>query len=531
MKLFPQLISETTAEYPEGRIHVLSPEVAHRIAAGEVVERPASAVKELMENSLDAGASRVEVEVEGGGVAVIRVSDNGSGMSVGDAERAVGRHATSKIETADDLALVESLGFRGEALHAIGAVSNLSLTTQLAGTPHGVRVEVMAGEIVGVKPASHPPGTTVEARDLFSNLPVRRGFLGTVRAETNAVISVVSGLALSRPEVGFFLSVDGRGTLALPAAGDLRERISQVHGVPLARSLIALEDPVVWGFISPMSLGFPTRRHFHVTVNGRVVEPDSFAPAVAKAYADLLPKGRHPAAFLRLELGPGEVDVNIHPAKSAVRLRGGRTAYPLVVGAIRNALSMGKDSGSGAGEEARVAELSLIGQFAGRFIVADDGGESLIVLDQHGAHERILYEKLSKEPESPPVRLEAPIIARLPEEAASEVWRFEEDLKSLGFEVEPFGDVAVRILCAPETAADPEVSLVAAVEALAGGEDLAKALACKGSRKFGEELTRAEMERMLKEWASCEFPHVCPHGRPISKRIKLADLLREFGRG
>ena len=323
MKLFPTLVSEEAADYT-GRVRLLSPEVAHRIAAGEVIERPASAVKELIENSLDAGASRIEVEIEDGGMALIRVGDDGSGMSPEDARRAVTEHATSKIRTADDLASVISLGFRGEALHAIGAVSDLTLTTSERGKEgaSGARVRVFAGEVVEPATAAHPPGTTVEARDLFLNLPVRRGFLGTVRAEANAVASVVESLALSRPEVGFFLRSDGRRSLAFPAAADLRERISQIHGLSLARSLVALEDPVVWGFVSPLAISFPTRRYLHVAVNGRVVEADSFAPAVAKAYADLLPKGRHPAAFLRLELGPGEVDVNVHPAKSAVRLRG-----------------------------------------------------------------------------------------------------------------------------------------------------------------------------------------------------------------
>ncbi|MDQ3913135.1 MAG: hypothetical protein M3305_15465 [Actinomycetota bacterium] len=189
----------------------------------------------------------------------------------------------------------------------------------------------------------------------------------TVRAAANAVATVVESLALSRPEAGFFLRSDGRRSLALPAAADLRERISQVHGLSLARSLIALEDPVVWGFVSPLAVSFPTRRYLHVAVNGRVVEADSFAPAVAKAYADLLPKGRHPAAFLRLELGPGEVDVNVHPAKSAVRLRGGRSAYPLVVGTIRAALAGEREVG-GAPPEETSHELTPIGQFAGRCI-------------------------------------------------------------------------------------------------------------------------------------------------------------------
>ncbi|MGI8911484.1 MAG: hypothetical protein ACR2JR_13180, partial [Rubrobacteraceae bacterium] len=298
---------------------------------------------------------------------------------------------------------------------------------------------------------------------------------------------------------------------------------------PLARCLISLNDPVLWGFASPLSVSFPTRRYLHVAVNGRVVEPDSFAPAVAKAYADLLPKGRHPAAFLRLELGPGEVDVNVHPAKSAVRLRGGRSAYPLVVGTIRAALAPDRDGGGALTEGLDLTDLSPIGQFAGRCIVAQEG-EDLIILDQHGAHERILYERLLKDPKGEPISLPHPAIVRLPEDLAPEVWGFEVELRSLGFEFEPFGQAAVRVRAAPETVTDPEAALIAAVEALAGGEDLAKALACKGSTRFGESLSREEMSLLLKEWATCEFREVCPHGRPIVKRITLADLLREFGR-
>ncbi len=528
MRLFPRLIAEEAAEYA-GLVRVLPPEVAHRIAAGEVIERPASAVKELVENSLDAGASRVEVEIEGGGVSLIRVRDDGSGMSPDDAGRAVRRHATSKIETADDLARVVSLGFRGEALHAIGAVSSLTLTTGRPGATTGIRVRVFAGELVETMPAAHPPGTTVEARDLFLNLPVRRGFLGTERAESNAVAMVMQSLAMSRPEVGFSLRSNGRGVLALSAAADLRERISQVHGLPLARSLIALDDPILWGFVSPLAVSFPTRRYLHVAVNGRVVEGDSFAPAVAKAYADLLPKGRHPAAFLRLELGPGEVDVNVHPAKSAVRLRGGRSAFPLVVGTIRAALAPDRDGTGALTEEMDPADLSPIGQFAGRCIIAQEK-EDLIILDQHGVHERIIYERLLKDPKGEPVELPIPAIVRLPEDLAPEVWSFEAELRSLGFDFEPFGEAAVRVHAAPETVTDPEAALISALGALAGGEDLAKALACKGSTRFGENLSREEMNTLLKEWAACEFREICPHGRPIVKRVALADLLREFGR-
>ena len=525
------VVREERAGYGS-EVRVLSEEVARGIAAGEVIERPASAVKELVENSLDAGASRVEVEISGG-TQMIRVRDDGSGMSADDAALAVGEHATSKIRTADDLCRLDSLGFRGEALHAIGAVSAMTLTTALRSDTAGCRVEVLAGGPAAVCPAARTPGTTVEIRDLFLNLPVRRSFLGTARSEANAVALVVQSLALSRPEAGFWLRSDGRGVLALPpatSAEPLRERVAQVHGLPLARALIELDDPVVGGLVSPLSQGFPTRRYLHATVNGRRVDTDAFAPAISRAYADLLPKGRHPAAFLRLELGPSEVDVNVHPAKSEVRLRGGRSAYPLVVGAIRSALSLEQERHAAPREQEAESEITPIGQFAGRMILAQCG-EELLVLDQHGVHERILYEKLSHNPLQSPTPLNDPVAVTLPEDLAPEAWTREEELNSLGFEFEPFGEATVRLLAAPEDAAEPEAAFRAALEALAVGEDLAKALACKGSTKFGETLSKARMQSLIQEWSSCEFPDVCPHGRPIVRRVSLADLLRQFGRG
>lgn len=526
---------EEPAGYESGRVRVLPEEAAHRIAAGEVIERPASAVKELVENALDAGASRVEVEIAGGGVDAIRVRDDGSGMTTEDAGLAVGRHATSKIQSADDLSSVRSLGFRGEALHAIGSVSVLSMTTRDRSSGTACRVEVLAGKPLGVSPASHPPGTTVEVRDLFLNLPVRRGFLGTPRSEANAVVLAVQALALSRPEVGFWLRSDGRGVLALPPArGEgveaLRERVAQVHGLPLARALVPLDDPVVGGLVSPLSHSFPTRRYLHVAVNGRRVDADTFAPAVTRAYADLLPKGRHPAAFLELELGAAEVDVNVHPAKSAVRLRGGRSAYPLVVGAVRSALALERERHPAPQEEEPETGITAIGQFAGRVILAQRG-EELLLLDQHGIHERILYERLSAEPRRSPVPLPQATVVSLPPELTPEVWCYETELRALGFEFEPFGPETVRLLAVPEGAAEPATAFRGALEALAGGDDLAKALACKGSTKFGEQLSRERMENLVKEWADCEFPEVCPHGRPVVRRISLAELLREFGRG
>lgn len=529
MSTLAHLVAERAPNYGQ-RVRILDASVVHRIAAGEVIERPASAVKELIENSLDAGADRINIGIEGGGARLIRVRDNGCGMTAGDAGRAVLRHATSKISSAEDLSDIESLGFRGEALHAMGSVSMLSLVTRAPGSRLGSRVEVFAGQITRTAPTAHPVGTTVEVRDLFFNLPVRKGFLGTERAETNAVRSVVEMLALSRPDAGFFFKADGVNVLALPAVTGLRERIAQVHGLQLARALISLEEDIVRGYVSPLPVSFPTRRYQHVTVNGRVVEPDSFAPAIAKAYADLLPKGRHAAAFLRLELGYGEVDVNVHPAKSTVRLRGGRSAYPLVVGAIRAALSLWKGKGAEKQAPDEDQELTLIGQFAGRCILAYRG-EELLILDQHGVHERILYEKLLRHPAQSPRHLPEAAVVRIPEGMDGEVWSREEELQRLGFSLEPFGTGALRILSVPESVTDPSGALWGAVEALLGGEDLAKALACRGSAKFGATLSSTQMEVLLREWETCEFPDICPHGRPIVKRLALPDILREFGRG
>jgi DNA mismatch repair protein MutL len=269
----------------------------------------------------------------------------------------------------------------------------------------------------------------------------------------------------------FFLRSDGRRSLALPAAADLRERVSQVHGLSLAISLVALEDPVVWDFVSPLAVSFPTRRYLHVAVNGWVVEASSFVPAVAKAYVDLLPKGHHPAAFLRLELGPGEVDVNVHPAKSAVRLRGRRSAYPLVVGTIRAALAQERVVGGSFAPEEGGHDLAPIGQFAGRCIGAQEG-EELIILDQHGAHERILYERFSENLRAEAVPLSRPVVAQLPEDLALETWNFEAEMETLGFRFEPFGEGALWGTAVPGTVTDAETALLAAPHALAGGEDL-----------------------------------------------------------
>ncbi len=360
MKLFPRLVAEEAAEYG-GRVRVLPPEVAHRIAAGEVIERPASAVKELVENSLDAGATRVEVEIEGGGISLLRVRDDGSGMSPEDAERAVAEHATSKIQTADDLARVVSLGFRGEALHAIGSVSSLTLTTRERGAedPEAPASGSSPGRPLEAAPAAHPPGTTVEARDLFLNLPVRRGFLGTDGPRRTP--SRRSSGARPEPARGRLLPALGRAAACLPCpprrtcgSGSRRYTASRWRGASSR-----WKTPWCGGFVSPLSVSFPTRRYLHVAVNGRVVDTDSFAPAIAKAYADLLPKG--PA--------PGGVS-----AAGARPRRGGRERAP------------GEERGAAARRALRVSARGRDHQGRPRAGTGWRGRRSAEDLEHDGAH-------------------------------------------------------------------------------------------------------------------------------------------------
>ncbi|MEK7798585.1 MAG: DNA mismatch repair endonuclease MutL, partial [Acidobacteriota bacterium] len=344
-----------------GTIRILDPNVANQIAAGEVVERPASVVKELLENALDAGASRVQVAVEGGGADRIAVADDGSGMERDDALLAFARHATSKIRSAGDLQAIGSYGFRGEALPAIASVSRLTLTTATGGAP-GTRVRLRAGKVLAVEPAPHPRGTTVEVEGLFHNAPARRKFLRSAATEAAHIASVLTRMAAARPGIAFSLKSGGRDLVTWPAVPDYRERVAQIAGRADAPHLVAVDRRAatlrVVGLASGPSLSRSTSADQNLFVNGRPIRDRRLLHAIQAAYATLLPKGRYPVLYLFLEIPAAEVDVNVHPAKAEVRFLRPWAVHDLVREALLEALGVTRPFYSLAPRQAGVAESS-----------------------------------------------------------------------------------------------------------------------------------------------------------------------------
>ncbi len=442
------------------RIVVLPPEVAARIAAGAVIERPASVVKELVENALDAGARRVEVELTGGGVERIRVRDDGGGIPPEQLADAFERHATSKLRSERDLFAVRTLGFRGEALAAIVAAADVELTSRPRGQGAAAVARYRDGRPARPGAAAAAEGTTVEVRDLFAALPARRRFLRSARAEARAVAAVVSDAALARPDVAFRLVADGRALLTAAGGGALEDAVAAVHGAEAARALLPLAGEreaegarvAVGGAAAAPSLHRASRRYLHVTVNGRPIAARALAHAVEQAYAGLIPAGRHPLAVVRIDVPPEQVDVNVHPTKAEVRFRHERLVYAAVAGAVREAVAdaappagpvpvalapsfalSGREAvaaavaarpsllpagdapaeGGEGGEEVRDATapaggrlpaLRAVGQVALTYLVAE-APDGLYLVDQHAAHERVLYERAlaASEPRSRPL--------------------------------------------------------------------------------------------------------------------------------
>ncbi|MFB6136155.1 MAG: DNA mismatch repair endonuclease MutL [Halobacteriaceae archaeon] len=530
-------------------IERLSEDAVARIAAGEVVTRPASVVRELVENALDAGASRVAVAVEGDGTDLIRVEDDGRGMDAEDAALAVERHATSKVSDADEVARAETFGFRGEALPSVAEVATLDLTTKAEGV-RGTRVVVDGGE-KRVEAAGHGVGTTVEVRDLFAATPARERALASADREFARVSEAVSGYALANPDVRFRLDHDGRTVLSAPGSGDPTDAAHAVWGRDVAGQGTVLEatagEVTVRGFLASPAVTRASASNVRVAVDGRPLTDSTLRNAVREGYGTHLPADRHPVAAVSVDLPPADVDQNVHPAKREVAFADPESVAAAVETAVADALS-GADLARVAdvefgladppGESA-FADVSVVGQFRDLYLLCEDGGD-LLVVDQHAAHERVNYERLldAVGDEVATERLDPPVSLSLSPAEASLVAAHREELAAAGFEVEAPGNGTCRVAAVPAPfgdAADPEDVRDVLDAVVEGGvedprEEALKAMACHPSLKAGDDLSTAEAERLVAHLGACETPTACPHGRPTVVSIDEATLAREFDR-
>ena len=597
-------------------IEVLPDLVANQIAAGEVVERPASVVKELVENALDARATRIDIDIERGGKRRIRVTDDGVGMGREDALLSLDRHATSKIRAATDLQSVGTFGFRGEALPSIAAVSRMTLETKGDSDPLGTLVRVKGGTIMGVEDVPRRRGTTVEVSDVFFNAPARSKFLKAVGAEARAVSDVVSVLALANASVGFGLTSGGRVLLELPPAADLTARVAALWGREAATTLIALSTETdgtqVRGLIQRPDAAKSGFRRAHLFVNGRPFRSRPLLAAVDRGYRTTIPERVRPWAFLYLRMPPGTVDMNVHPAKAEVRFRDTATVESFVEEAVRAGLTLDvsaatldaelalpqllvrepslpragrrseeksqtalflsadaaaplglaapSDTAASSGAPDRPSheaphvsvepipvaeERPRLWQVLNTYVLAETR-EGLIIIDQHSAHERILFERLSRafeESGQTGQRLLFPLTIRLSKAEYEQVEALTGLLNRVGFEVEGFGGntIIVHAVPDPHPYFDPERCLREMIEDLVAGSDLTRSaknqhekiamtFACKGAIKAGQRLSESEMQELFDRLFATELPYHDVHGRPTIVRLSKSELERKFGR-
>jgi DNA mismatch repair protein MutL len=540
----------------------LDRETVDRIAAGEVVTRPARVVVELVENALDADAERIEVEVDGDGTERIRVADDGAGMSAEAAELAVERHTTSKLPDGD-LSAVETLGFRGEALASVADVARLTLTTNDGG-PRGTRVTV-DGDEVTVESAGRGRGTTVEVRDLFHNRPARRESLAAPATEFERISDRVADYALLRPAVAFSLDHDGRRTVATPGTGDAADAALSVYGRAVARESTTLDAAAtveiagretavtVRGLLAYPSTTRASAGHVRLAVNGRPVSVPALRRAVERGYGSLLPGDRHPVAALAVSLPPWAVDPNVHPTKETVALRAADAVAGVVEDAVGDALStadlrrsadvaMDLDAALDPvdADESALADATFVGRFRDLYLLCAADSD-LLVIDQHAAHERINYERLREAVDSsavPSATLDPPATLSLSPADSVAVEAHADELARLGFDPEPFGGGTVRLRAVPAPlgrVADPE-ALESTLAALRDGsaaderDALLADLACHPSLKAGDELTDDEAAALVERLGACDQPFACPHGRPTVLAIGEGHLARGFDR-
>jgi DNA mismatch repair protein MutL len=602
-----------------GRIRLLSETVASQVAAGEVVERPASVIKELVENSLDAGARNIDVAIRRGGISLVRVIDDGCGMDRDDALLSLERHATSKIRSAADLQAVATLGFRGEALPSIASVSRFRLTTRESGAIAGTEIIVNGGKIDVVRDGGEAPGTQVEVRSLFYNLPARRKFLRSENTESRNIEHQIRLQAIGHPEIGFSLMRDDRILFQLPATATLGDRIRDLYGVELLQRLVEVNGAAspkigISGFIGQAGLSRQTRSQQLVFVNGRAIESSLITGAVREGYHTALMKGQYPVTFLFVELDPAAVDVNVHPAKREVRFRDPNGVREAVVRCIQQTLEHARANwqekfsapirpepaatvsakavpdlslrSEVTAPEATHRELPHLGAVAGvadpgraperrfdsgvapalqpqqrvtkpaqqqfeiigvlsKLYVLMENANGLVLVDQHAAHERVLFEELRRRMEQqgvPTQKLLLPQTFDVPPRDADWIEQNLSVLQRMGIGIESFGPDTFKIDSLPSfldvsdaaqfmrKVIDDLKSAGSSASPMRLGEEMIATSVCRHAVKAHDPLGYPEVEKLIRDLLDCDLPYCCPHGRPTMIQISLAELEKKFGR-
>ena len=569
-------------------IRALDQKVVSQIAAGEVVERPASVVKELVENSLDAGASQISIDVRGGGVSLIRVMDNGSGIPSAEAELAFSRYATSKVSSIQDLESIASLGFRGEALPSIAAVAQVDMLTCPAGESAGDYLSLREGVIVNRGSQGRSQGTTVTVRNLFRRVPARLKFLKSPTTENSHVAQVVSEYALAFPEVKFGLLIDGRAVLRTPGSDRLIDSVIEVYGLEVAQKMVEIKNgdsswnsgkasssPRITGMISSPAISRSNRNYLSFFVNRRWISSRTLAWAVEEAYHGLLMQGRHPVAIVNISLPPNEVDVNIHPTKAEVKFQNERAVFSAVQRAVRATLielapvpkieevattyrapptptqelwalpAKGASPASSlpVAQQTPVTSLPalrVLGQLSSSYIIAE-GPDGLYLIDQHAAHERISYEKIRDQRSRQEIEAQGllePVPFEVSPKQDEALKTSYEKLAEFGFSIEPFGDRTYLVRAVPALLYQKDWAGMVRelLDASPGGEkvdwteQVAISLACHSAVRAGQTLTDDEMRELVRQLEQANMPHTCPHGRPTMIHLSSGQLEREFGR-
>ena len=557
-------------------IKILTPDMVSKIAAGEVIERPASVVKELIENSLDAKASQISVEIQGGGVRSIKVVDNGLGIPSTEAELAFCRYATSKIADLTDLENISSLGFRGEALPSIAAVAEIEFSTKSSLEDVGSCLHLQGNESLRQEAISRPSGTTVIVRRLFRYFPARLKFLKSTNTENSHIAHIIGQYAMAFPEVKFSLLLDKRPSLQTIGDGDLRGVVSQIYGFKIAQEMLILSrsgvDIEIDGLISPPSLTRSDYNYHSFFINKRWVRSPLLVKAVDQAYHGLLMVGRHPLVVMRLSLRPDGIDVNIHPTKAQVKFHDEQNIFISVKKTVEEVLrktSIARtniqfpSAGSGSQQQslsvresepvfegfssidnanpAVLPALRVLGQVANTYVIAE-GPDGLYIIDQHAAHERVRFDKILEQWAKQKIEVQGllqPISIELnPKE--EEIWRGNEEILSrFGFYVESFGDRnyllrAMPVLIANENIRDVLTDLFDTLscrdDSMPWEEKIAQSLSCHGAIRAGQQLSNEEMRELISQLEQSKQPRSCPHGRPTVIHMSLLQFEKEFGR-